>query len=528
MSVARTTRALVAASLAAAASLGSADAAAFCGFYVSGADAKLFNNATQVALLREGTRTVLSMQNSYQGPPSDFAMVVPVPVVLQKEQVKTLSHELFEHLDRLSAPRLVEYHELDPCRSLDGYGYDFDDDPLSAGGFGPNDATIRVRPGAVRVESRFSVGEYDVAVLSASDALSLDAWLRQNGYKIPAGAEPFLRPYVLEGMKFFVAKVDISRVKMASGSATLSPLRFHYDSESFRLPVRLGLINSSGKQDLIVHVLGRGQRYEAANYANATAPTNLRVLPAAKASFGSFYSSLFDRVIASTPGAVVTEYSWQAGNCDPCPGPALAPADIAALGADTLPAGLWKSELSQLDPSIGVESDPSWVLTRLHARYDARSLGEDLVFRAAPAIEGGRGVPGPDGALTSGAQPARENQFQGRYVMLHRFAGEVKCEAPARGQWGEGRPSSAAASPAEVAALPSGSTDPISLLDGTDGVDRSLLAGPSAPPAPARGDCAGCSVTPRRAALPALLLGASPLAGLALRRRRRRASARTA
>lgn len=32
----------------------------------------------------------------------------------------------------------------------DGYGYEFDDDPLNAGGFGPNDATIRVRPSAAR------------------------------------------------------------------------------------------------------------------------------------------------------------------------------------------------------------------------------------------------------------------------------------------------------------------------------------------------------------------------------------------
>jgi len=31
-----------------------------------------------------------------------------------------------------------------------GYGYEFTDDPLNAGGFGPNDATIRVRPGPVR------------------------------------------------------------------------------------------------------------------------------------------------------------------------------------------------------------------------------------------------------------------------------------------------------------------------------------------------------------------------------------------
>ena len=34
----------------------------------------------------------------------------------------------------------------------EGYGYEFSDDPLAAGGFGPNDATIRVRPGPVRAQ----------------------------------------------------------------------------------------------------------------------------------------------------------------------------------------------------------------------------------------------------------------------------------------------------------------------------------------------------------------------------------------
>src|SRR5688572_31139911 len=88
---------------------------AFCGFYVAGGGAELFNNATQVVLMREGTRTVLSMQNNYQGPPEEFAMVVPVPVVLQKENVKTLPPEVFARVDKLSAPRLVEYWEMDPC-----------------------------------------------------------------------------------------------------------------------------------------------------------------------------------------------------------------------------------------------------------------------------------------------------------------------------------------------------------------------------------------------------------------------------
>src|SRR6186997_2314221 len=83
-----------------------ATASAFCGFYVSGADAKLYNNATMVVMLRDGTRTVLSMQNTYQGPPEDFAMVVPVPVVLQEENVKTLPPEVFDRVDQLASPRL--------------------------------------------------------------------------------------------------------------------------------------------------------------------------------------------------------------------------------------------------------------------------------------------------------------------------------------------------------------------------------------------------------------------------------------
>src|SRR5215510_3372482 len=88
-------------------------ARAFCGFYVAGADQKLFNNATMVVMMREGTRTVLSMQNNYEGPPESFAMVVPVPVVLQKENVKTLPEDVFDHVDKLAAPRLVEYWEQD-------------------------------------------------------------------------------------------------------------------------------------------------------------------------------------------------------------------------------------------------------------------------------------------------------------------------------------------------------------------------------------------------------------------------------
>src|SRR3954466_12032356 len=88
---------------------------AFCGFYVSGSGEKMFNDATNVVLMRDGTRTVLSMQNDYKGPLDDFAMVIPVPVVLHEPDVKTLPRTVFDHTDALGSPRLVEYWEQDPC-----------------------------------------------------------------------------------------------------------------------------------------------------------------------------------------------------------------------------------------------------------------------------------------------------------------------------------------------------------------------------------------------------------------------------
>ncbi len=441
-------------------------AEAFCGFYVGGADAKLFANASQVVLMREGTRTVLSMQNDYQGPPESFAMVVPVPVVLQKENVKTLPRELFARIDQLDAPRLVEYWEADPCAPSRHAEH-------KSGAARPAGAVQKPAPGAstadvgVTIEAEFTVGEYDVVVLGAKDSSGLDAWLRREGYKIPEGSEPFLRPYVASGSKFFVAKVDVSKVKMQGKHTTLSPLRFHYDAAELTVPIRLGLVNSAGTQDLIVHVLGKGHRYEVANYPNVTIPTNLDVAENAKDKFGSFYAALFDRALAKTPKAVVTEYAWDAGSCDPCPSPPLSDAELVTLGADVMPSVSSESDLveSGLLKALGADgggrgpqrpspaSGPvprrkyyglrsSFVLTRLHARYTRDALGEDLVLREAPVLEGGRERRGPAGALETtvtvvgGAPHEGSNAFQGRYAIRHPWTGRITCEAPVRNVWG--------------------------------------------------------------------------------------------
>jgi len=503
------------------------EARAFCGFYVSGSDGPLVNNATQVVLMRDGMRTVLSMQNNYQGPPADFAMVIPVPVVLQKENVKTLPREVFDKVEKLDAPRLVEYWEQDPCAPP------MPEEPMMAApGMmkeAEEDSSASKKDHGVKIEAKFSVGEYDIVILSAKDSGGLDAWLREEKYKVPAGSEPFLRPYVQRGSKFFVAKVNAKKVRFSGNSTMLSPLRFHYDSQEFSLPIRLGLVNAGGAQDLIVHVLAKGQRYEVANYPNVAVPTNLEVSDATRQQFPSFYAALFDRVLEKNPKAIVTEYSWQAGSCDPCPVPPLDIDTLAVLGADVL-------------PSVGDQEDPyslagSFVLTRLHARYTKESLGADLVFRAARGIVGGREHLVDNGKLERGAITSEENNFQARYIIRHRWEGAITCANPVRNVWGgppgEGggrrrrntntQPPQAAQN---LAFAPRGKVQLATFIR-EDSSELDVKATPASqgdPPLgvvvpPATHSC-GCNLGPSRAtaSLAALLV---PLAALVLRRRRR-------
>jgi hypothetical protein len=404
--------------------------------------------------MRKGNRTVMTMSNTYQGPPEGFAMVVPVPVVLQKENVKTLPADVFDRVDSLSAPRLVEYWEQDPCQP-----------PMPP----PMPAAAPVMEMAeggaprrkaedlgVKVEARFVAGEYEVVILSAKDSGGLETWLRQEKYSIPQGAASALAPYIRDKSKFFVAKVDIKKVvRNAQGVVQLSPLRFHFDANELRLPVRLGLLNAAGKQDLIVYVIHPESRFEVANYANTFIPTNLEVADGVRNAFPAFFAELFDATVEKMGRkVVVTEYAWQTTSCDPCPTPPLSLDDLVTLGLDVIegvgvakgppasPPGTTKPsvaarERARAAPQPFYGTPPSWVLTRLHARYSQETLSEDLIFRAAKPVMGGRanwnGTNGDEGALV---EAGGVNNFQGRYIIRHYWNGPVACQNPQYENWG--------------------------------------------------------------------------------------------
>ena len=504
-----TKHAILAAALAL--TVGARTADAFCGFYVATGDEPMFNDATQVVLMRKGARTVLSMENHYKGPPEGFAMVIPVPTVLKEADVKTLTPDVFDLVEKMGSPRLVEYWEQDPCKVDVERDSATDKMALDEGAMGsPSSAQGNL---GVKIEAQFTVGEYQIVILSAKDSTGLDTWLRKEGYQIPAGAEPLLRPYVESGMKFFVAKVDPKKVKFEGDRAVLSPLRFHYDSEQFNLPIRLGLANSAGTQDLIVNILSPRQRYEVANFKNVTIPTNINLRTDVRDKFGAFYVALFDATVEKHPGAVVTEYAWDATTCDPCPGPTLSHRDFQTLGADVLEGP---------SASPGAYGSSDFVLTRLHARY-GKAIKDDLQFKAATPIAGGREHLFAGGTLEEGAQSSSVNNFQARYIIRHAWTGPITCSNPVRGRWGG--PDTTKVQPAlDLAFAPRGSVKlPNAVAQNVPELDLQMLESTltMTPGAPARGPSkskTGCGCQSGEAS-GGLLFG---LVALLVRRRRKR------
>jgi hypothetical protein len=394
------------------------EAQAFCGFYVGRADARLYNHASQVVMVHDGDRTVLSLMNDYQGEPEEFALVIPVPVILQKGQIHIGNRELFQRIDSYSAPRLVEYYDPSPC-PLPMSQMQSPMNMAATGGALADEMRAKKDEKAlgVTVEAQYTVGEYDIVILSATQSDGLETWLQQTGYHIPQGLAAALAPYIRQGMKFFVARVNLKE-HQRTGLSYLRPIQFAFESPKFMLPIRLGMINANGPQDLIVYVLSREGRVETTDYPTVKLPSGMDVPEFVQGEFGKFYQAMFDQQVKRDEmRTIFTEYVWNMGWCDPCAAPPLSRQELRALGVfwldDNSPGGP-QPGMRMMNPPIFPVPAPGpmqVILTRLHVRYSAATFPEDLTFQ----------------------QTQDQENFQARYVVRHPWTGspEACAEAPA-------------------------------------------------------------------------------------------------
>ncbi|HPF78154.1 MAG TPA: DUF2330 domain-containing protein [Alphaproteobacteria bacterium] len=387
-----------------------AQAQAFCGFYVAKADGNLFNEASKVVMSREGERTVMTMANDFKGDVDDFAIVIPVPTVIKKSQVNIGDSKLIDHLDAYTAPRLVEYYDENPCHPrMEMMAMSAAPQTAMRKG-GSMDAAAKAL--GVTIEESFSVGEYDILILSAEESDGLFKWLNQEGYKLPKGAEKILGSYIKQDMKFFVAKVNLDEFE-SSGYTYLRPLQVAYESDKFMLPVRLGTLNSKGPQDLLLFTLTKKGRVEPTNYRTTKIPTGDDVPLFVADEFGEFYKAMFAQSVKREDmKTVMLEYAWDMAWCDPCAADPLPVEDLRKLGVwwleqpyDTRPMPMRGGKVAPgfMPPPSGPVNA---FVTRMHVRYDAETFPEDIMLQVTED---------------------REN-FQGRYVMRHPWTGEANCE----------------------------------------------------------------------------------------------------
>jgi len=381
----------------------------FCGFYVAKADTKIFNTTSEVIYVRNGNKSTITMSNDFQGDVTDFAMVVPVPTVLKKKDIRVMDNALFNKLDAYSGPRLVEYYDRNPCAVDLMYLEDNMVKSLSTiACCSVSESVSNSVRYEVKIEAKYEVGVYDILILSAKQSEGLKNWLLDNDYKIPHGSEEVLDPYIKDGMNFFVAKVNLERQGALTVDNELKPIQISFESKKFMLPIRLGMANSNGSQDMMIYFLTKKGRVETANYRTAKIPTDNEIPTFVRNEFGEFYKSTFDNAFAMEGGdAVMLEYAWDVSSntavkCDPCVGPPPLYADFIQAGVD------WFKNLESSQPRWdGSGGDyGSAFFTRLHVRYDREHFPQDLLFVETP----------------------NKKNFQGRYVLNNPAKGNLECK----------------------------------------------------------------------------------------------------
>ena len=367
---------------------------AFCGFYVAKADTKIFNKASQVVLARQDDKTVITMVNDFKGDPKEFAVVIPVPTLIERGQINIGDKKIIDHLDSYTSPRLVEYFDASPCQLVLMERRMSRDGPLPAA----QSSLRRADALGVTVQAQYTVGEYDIVILSAKQGEGLETWLKENGYRLPKGASSVLGSYIKQKMHFFVAKVNLKE-QSKLGFTYLRPIQVAYESPKFMLPLRLGTLNADGTQELFIFALTQKGRVEPTNYRSLKLPTGMDVPVYVKSRFQKFYRDMFDQQVKKVDlRALFTEYAWDMNGCDPCAAEPLSFEELRSLGV------FWLTE----GPPNGITSGArDAFVTRMHVRYDAERFPEDLILQ----------------------ETTDRNNFQARYVLRHPWQGDRECPA---------------------------------------------------------------------------------------------------
>ena len=395
-------------------------ASAFGGGFVS-TDTAPTVTGSRIIVAHDGERTVLTLAPRVSGGSGDFALIIPTPTVPSADDVRLVAPDTVAAIDAFTAPRLLSYScdDLHPYGqdtgryNYYGYGYGYyyvqTTDRVYGGPFrahsgrglfsceggpgtrwygpygeyvaGPRDtgaadtADTDAPDGAgggtivtTAFRDDWTEATYDTAVFSADTRDALDAWMTERGLAPTPQQSAVLDEYVAAGRGFVAAAVA------GSSAGSLPPLQIAFDGPLDSVPLRLGLAQSPGEQDVVLISIDASDagRAEVVDWPKTSIPDACMVDQTEQGAFTARYESdLATAIAASASHATdtdtdagsawagwVVEFAGSPLVCDPCPDGPLTTPQLAELGASAPAAQLWVTRLRLRYTVDGVPTDP--------------------------------------------------------------------------------------------------------------------------------------------------------------------------
>jgi len=321
------------------------------------------NTADQRAVIIDrGDAETIVLQTAYEGDASDFAWVIPLPVLISaQDAIATADPAVFDALDDMTAPRYLGGHYeatgLCGCSGSESGGR------LDAG---------------VTVWETLRVDGYDVAVLSAAQSSDLAAWLSANGYGLPAGSDATVQYYVDRQWYFVALKIaptprgNVGTGPPSGSGQDLRPVALTFDTTQLVFPLRISRVSTRNRAEVLLYVIGT-HRTEGDNYATADVQTPARW---AGHDFPASYDGWLEDTLSDAGGrALVVEYAG------------------------------WASEYlfdGAAFDGLGLAGD-TWYVTRLRTRLTPAQMDADIMLTAAASDQSFEVVVGDGYAFVRGS-----------------------------------------------------------------------------------------------------------------------------
>jgi len=267
-----------------------------CGGLFCNATTPVNQSAERILFARSDTGIEMHVRITYQGPPTEFGWLLPVPLDVD---YGLSADQIFTALDSLYSARFVLRTEIDPdCQQRQA----FDEEGVFAAG-GAADAGVAPNSEPdVAVLSREAVGPYDLALLQPATIEDLRRWLDDNGYQIPDTADATLIPYITPNTAFIALKL-----LPTAGSGDVQPLRLSFAGDTPAIPIVPTSVAAEPDMGIIVHLLG-DSRGVSTNYRHVT----INEATIDWASSGRNYTDVVSQAVDEAGGrAFVTDFAGQ-------------------------------------------------------------------------------------------------------------------------------------------------------------------------------------------------------------------------